>query len=84
MRKQIYRSRCMGEDWLGQLARLCLVIMAGVSPFYILLGHFLLQEEGARGQGCVSGAEPGKGLSPMGLPTLKPRALISLLLDFRL
>ena len=33
----------MGEDWLGQLARLCLVIMAGVSPFYILLGHFLLQ-----------------------------------------
>ena len=32
----------MGEDWLGQLARLCLVIMAGVSPFYILLGHFLL------------------------------------------
>lgn len=39
----IYSSRCMGEDWLGQLARLCLVIMAGVSPFYILLGHFLLQ-----------------------------------------
>ena len=35
----------MGEDWLGQLARLCLVIMAGVSPFYILLGHFLLQEK---------------------------------------
>ena len=33
----------MGEDWLGQLARLCLVIMAGVSPFYILLGYFLLQ-----------------------------------------
>ena len=42
MRKQIYRSRCMGEDWLGQLARLCLVVMAGVSPFHILLGHFLL------------------------------------------
>ena len=34
----------MGEDWLGQLARLCLVIMAGVSPFYILLGHFLLHQ----------------------------------------
>ena len=45
MRKQIYRSRCVGEGWLGQLARLCLVIMAGVSPFYILLGHFLLHRE---------------------------------------
>ena len=33
----------MGKNWLGQLARLCLVIMAGVSPFYILLGHFLLR-----------------------------------------
>ena len=25
----------MGEDWLGQLARLCLVIMAGVSLHFI-------------------------------------------------
>ena len=40
MWKQIYRSRCVGEGWLGQLARLCLVIMAGVSPFYIFIGTF--------------------------------------------
>ena len=62
MRKQIYRSRCMGEDWLGQLARLCLVIMAGVSPFYILLGHFLLQQDlsALRGAGSSLG-EPNLG-----------------------
>ena len=40
MRKQIYRSRHVGEGWLGQLARLCLVTMAGVSPFYIFIGIF--------------------------------------------
>ena len=40
MQKQVYRSRCVGEGWLGQLARLCLVIMARVSPFYIFIGTF--------------------------------------------
>ena len=48
MRKQIYRSRCVGEGWLGQLARLCLVIMAGVSPFYIFVGTFSPTIAGAK------------------------------------
>ena len=40
MKKQVYRSRCVGEGWLGLLAGLCLVIMAGVFPFYIFIGTF--------------------------------------------
>ena len=40
MRKQVYRSRCVGKGWLGQLAGLCLVIMAGVSPFYLFIRTF--------------------------------------------
>ena len=35
-----YRSIYVGEGWLGQLAGLCLVIMAGVSPFYLFIGTF--------------------------------------------
>ena len=32
----------MGEGWLGQLAGLCIVITAGVSPFYLFIGKFSL------------------------------------------
>ena len=40
MQKQVYRSRCMGKGWLGQLAGLCLVLVAVVSPFYLFIGTF--------------------------------------------
>lgn len=59
MRKQIYRSRCVGEGWLGQLARLCLVIMAGVSPFYIFIGTF--------SPTVCSSDFPARGSLPLGL-----------------
>ena len=34
------QEQMCGEGWLGQLARLCLVIMAGASPFYLFIGTF--------------------------------------------
>ena len=40
MLKQVYRGGCLGEGWLGQLAGLCLVSMAGESPFYLFIGAF--------------------------------------------
>ena len=37
----LQKQMCVGEAWLGAvLARLCLVIMAGVSPFYLFIGTF--------------------------------------------
>jgi len=49
---EFYRSRCVGEGWLevvgwvrGSLARFCLVIMAGVSPYYLFVGTFSPTQE---------------------------------------